>query len=138
MPKWPTYFWSVISLETPVLCFHYWDFLTNFWCNNWRSIIAVVENLCYRVNLSYPTHAPSPSCSAIPENSHSIILMQGLSQLDWRVNISAKLPAVFVGFLNFLLFSYMLRVASYVFFCKFPSNNCNYSNQNFFQKTHLH
>ena len=30
------------------LCFHYWDFLTNFWCNNWRSIIDVVEKICYR------------------------------------------------------------------------------------------
>ena len=28
------------------LCFHYWDYLTNFWRNNWRSIIDVVERLC--------------------------------------------------------------------------------------------
>ena len=28
------------------LCFHYWDFLTNFWHNNWRSIFDVVERLC--------------------------------------------------------------------------------------------
>ena len=28
-------------------CFHYWDFLTNFWCNNWRSIFDIVERLCY-------------------------------------------------------------------------------------------
>ena len=28
------------------LCFHYWDFLTNFWRNNWRSIFDVVERLC--------------------------------------------------------------------------------------------
>ena len=27
------------------LCFHYWDYLTNFWRNNWRSIIDVVERL---------------------------------------------------------------------------------------------
>ena len=27
-------------------CFHYWDLLTNFWCNNWRSIFDVVERLC--------------------------------------------------------------------------------------------
>ena len=26
-------------------CFHYWDYLTNFWRNNWRSIIDVVERL---------------------------------------------------------------------------------------------
>ena len=29
------------------LCFHYWDFLTNFWRNNWRSIFDVVEWICY-------------------------------------------------------------------------------------------
>ena len=29
-------------------CFHYWDFLTNFWCNNWWSIFDVVERLCFR------------------------------------------------------------------------------------------
>ena len=29
------------------LRFHYWDFLTNIWCNNWRSIIDVVERLGY-------------------------------------------------------------------------------------------
>ena len=34
------YSWIIISLETP-------DYLTNFWCNNWRSIFAVVERLCY-------------------------------------------------------------------------------------------
>ena len=32
------------------LCFHYWDDLTNFWRNNWRSIIDIVERLGYRVN----------------------------------------------------------------------------------------
>ena len=31
------------------LCFHYWDYLTNFWHNNWRSIIDVVERLCFSV-----------------------------------------------------------------------------------------
>ena len=29
------------------LCFHYWDLLTNFWSNNWRSIFDFVERLCY-------------------------------------------------------------------------------------------
>ena len=30
------------------LCFHYWDFLTNFWHNNWQSIFFdVVERLCF-------------------------------------------------------------------------------------------
>ena len=28
--------------------FHYWDYLMNFWRNNWRSIIDVVEGLCLR------------------------------------------------------------------------------------------
>ena len=27
------YFWNTISLETPVFCFHYWDYLKNFWRN---------------------------------------------------------------------------------------------------------
>ena len=27
------------------LCFHYWDYLTNFWRNSWQSIIDVVERL---------------------------------------------------------------------------------------------
>ena len=27
-------------------CFHYWDYLTNFWCYNWWSIIDVLERLC--------------------------------------------------------------------------------------------
>ena len=31
------------------LCFHYWDYLTNFWQNNWQSIIDAVERLCYNV-----------------------------------------------------------------------------------------
>ena len=29
------------------LCFHYWDYLANFWCNNWRSIIDIVEGFSY-------------------------------------------------------------------------------------------
>ena len=29
------------------LCFHYWDYLTNFWRNYWKSIIDVVERLGY-------------------------------------------------------------------------------------------
>ena len=33
------------------LCFHYWDYLTNFWRNKWRSIIDVVERLGYWVQM---------------------------------------------------------------------------------------
>ena len=29
-----------------LLFFHNWDFLTNFWRNNWRSIFDIVERLC--------------------------------------------------------------------------------------------
>ena len=29
------------------LCFCYWDYLTNFWCNNWQSIVDGVERLGY-------------------------------------------------------------------------------------------
>ena len=31
------------------LCFHYWDFLTNFWRNNWQSMFDFVERLCFSV-----------------------------------------------------------------------------------------
>ena len=44
------YFWNFISLELPQsFCFHYWDYMTNFWRNNWQSIIDAVEKLCYNV-----------------------------------------------------------------------------------------
>ena len=33
------------SGNTECLCFHYWD----FWHNNWRSIIDVVERLCFYI-----------------------------------------------------------------------------------------
>ena len=29
------------------LCFHYWDYLTDFWRINWRSIIDIVKRLSY-------------------------------------------------------------------------------------------
>ena len=32
------------------LCFHYRDFLTNYWRNNWQSIFDVVERLCFTVS----------------------------------------------------------------------------------------
>ena len=35
------------------LCFDYWEFLTNFWRNNWRSIFDVLERLCFWVHLQY-------------------------------------------------------------------------------------
>ena len=36
------------QLRHQCLCFHYWDYLTNFWHNNWRSIIDVVERLLFQ------------------------------------------------------------------------------------------
>ena len=42
-----TIFENIISLETPFLCFYYWDYLTNFWRNNWWPIINIVERLSY-------------------------------------------------------------------------------------------
>ena len=36
------------EVETQSVCFQYWDYLTNFWRNNWQSIIDVVERLCFR------------------------------------------------------------------------------------------
>ena len=39
------YFWIIISLETPVFMFSLL-YLTSFLCNNWQSIIDVVERLC--------------------------------------------------------------------------------------------
>ena len=34
------------ELKTRNDCFYYWDYLTNFWCTNWRTINDVVERLC--------------------------------------------------------------------------------------------
>ena len=42
------------------LCFHYWDFLTNFWRNNWQSIIDVVKRLCFATKMS--TTIVHPRC----------------------------------------------------------------------------
>ena len=58
-----TYFWSIISLETPVWCFHYWDFLTNFWRNNWQSIIDVVERLSFMHQIAKLV----PNCSLLSQ-----------------------------------------------------------------------
>ena len=41
------YFWNVIFWKHQSLCFHYWDYLMNFWRNNWRSKIDDVERLCF-------------------------------------------------------------------------------------------
>ena len=38
--------YHLILWKHQFLCFHYWDYLTNFWRNNWCSIIDVVERLC--------------------------------------------------------------------------------------------
>ena len=47
MPKW-TFFKISFLWKHQSLCFHYWDYLTNFWRNNWQSIIDVVERLTCR------------------------------------------------------------------------------------------
>ena len=42
------------------LCFHYWEFLTNFWFDNWQSIFDIVERiyylLCKSENSSFSSH----------------------------------------------------------------------------------
>ena len=38
---------ELIFLKTPIFVFHYQDYLINFWCNNWWSIIEIVEILCF-------------------------------------------------------------------------------------------
>ena len=43
MPKWTIFVISFLW-KHEYFCFHYWDYLTNFWCNNWQSIIDVVAN----------------------------------------------------------------------------------------------
>ena len=47
MPTW-TIFEISFLWKHQSLCFHYWDYLTNFWRNNSRSIIDIVERLCLR------------------------------------------------------------------------------------------
>ena len=46
MPKWTIFVISFLW-KCRMFCFDYWDYLTNFWCNNWQSIIDVVERLSY-------------------------------------------------------------------------------------------
>ena len=40
MPKWTIFVISFLRKHR-VLCFHYWDYLTNFWRNNWPSMIEI-------------------------------------------------------------------------------------------------
>ena len=58
MPKW-TVFEISFLWKYQYLCFHYWDYLTNFWCNNWRFVIDVVERLCLGVELKSPLQLKS-------------------------------------------------------------------------------
>ena len=52
------------------LCFHYWHYLTNFWRNNWRSIIDIVERLL--LGTSEYTCIFYENCDAlIPHNTSS-------------------------------------------------------------------
>mgnify|MGYP007022710994 CR=1 FL=1 len=44
------------------LCFHYWDYLTNFWRNNWRSIFDIVERL-WQSFYSISNFIPRKSCN---------------------------------------------------------------------------
>ena len=46
MPKW-TIFEISILWKHQCFCFHYWDYLTNIWRNNWRSMFDRVEGLEY-------------------------------------------------------------------------------------------
>ena len=46
MPKW-TIFEIWFLWKHQCFCFHYWDYLTNIWRNNWRSIFDGVEGLDY-------------------------------------------------------------------------------------------
>ena len=46
MIKW-TIFEIAFLWKHQSLCFHYRDYLTNFYCNNWWSIIDIVERFCY-------------------------------------------------------------------------------------------
>ena len=53
-------------------CFHYWDFFTNFWRNNWQSIFDVVEILCLKF-LNCPRYfAHGKSCV----NFHKVFVFQ--------------------------------------------------------------
>ena len=62
------------------LCFHYWDFLTNFWCNNWRSIFDVVERLCYWLDFLTKKH------HFFPLNAQVCVFMPNLHVKSWRVS----------------------------------------------------
>ena len=65
------------------LCFHDWDYLTNFWCNNWWSIIEVVEGLCLHfIFLGHSTKA---------SGCQKHFSCQGWHSFCW----SAETPAIF-------------------------------------------
>ena len=73
------YFWNIISLETPV-CFYSWDYLANFLCNNWQSIIDVVERLCYWIIIPQKRFRMSESQSKV-SNEYSIFKKFGYEQV---------------------------------------------------------
>ena len=53
MPKWTILKISFLW-KHHCLCFHYLYYLTNFWSNNWQSIIDIVEklSLCTKIQVS--------------------------------------------------------------------------------------
>ena len=55
MPWW-IIFEILFLWNQQYLCFHYWDYLTNFWRNNWWSIIDGEERLCYLKGLELYIH----------------------------------------------------------------------------------
>ena len=50
MPKW-TIFEILFLWKHQCFCFHYWDYLTNIWRNNWQSIFDPTNKLKELIDL---------------------------------------------------------------------------------------
>ena len=90
------------------LCFHCWDYLTNFWRNNWWSIIDGEERLCYLKGLDLYIHI------TLIQN---IYLWRGLSFLGLGLiafgtggNYVCKFMKWFQHFSNQIFFSFFLGI----------------------------
>ena len=58
--------------EHQCLCFHYWNFLTNFWGNNWRSIFDTLNSafMLHQFLLNFRHHLwTAPKHIKLPSNS---------------------------------------------------------------------
>ena len=77
------------------VCFHYWDFFTNFWRNNWRSIFDVVERLLLRIKKTYTvstsfaralTSFPHENVTVMTRRTTLWIIFCPAFTMSWMIN----------------------------------------------------